>query len=32
MGTKFTTKIWYMWSGDGVKKAILPFKDDQADR
>ena len=32
MGTKFTTKFWYMGSGGGVKKPILQFKEDQGDR
>ena len=32
MGTKFTNKFWYVWSGDGVKKPILQFKGDQGDR
>ena len=31
MGTKFTTKFWYMGSGGGVKKPILQFKEDQGD-
>ena len=31
MGTKFTTKFWYMQSGDGVIRPILPFKEDQGD-
>ena len=31
MGTKFTTKCWYVRSGDGVKKPILPFKEDHGD-
>ena len=29
MGTKFTTKFWYVWSRDGVNKNILPFKEDK---
>ena len=32
MGTKFTTKFWNVQSGDGVKKRILQFKEDQGDR
>ena len=32
MGTKFTTKFWYMQSEDRVKKHILQFKEDQGDR
>ena len=32
MGTKFTTTFWYVQSGDGVKKPILQFKEDQGDR
>ena len=32
MGTKFTDKYRYVRSGDRVKKAILPFKEDQGDR
>ena len=26
MGTKFTTKFWYVWSRDGVKKAFYRSK------
>ena len=32
MATKFATKFWYVQSGDGVKKPILQFKEDQGDR
>ena len=32
MGTKFTTKFWYVQSEDGVKRPILHFKEDQGDR
>ena len=32
MGTKFTTKFWYVRSGDAAKKPILQFKEDQGDR
>lgn len=32
IGTKFTTKVWYVQSGDAGNKPILPFKQDQVDR
>ena len=31
MGTKFTTKFWYVQSGDRVKKPVLQFKEVQGD-
>ena len=31
LGSKFITKCWYVQSGDGVKKPLLPFKEDQGD-
>ena len=34
MGIKFTTKFWFMQSGeirDGVKRPMLQFKEDQGD-